>query len=195
MVARMGNSYSILLGNKISKQLEIYALRSHWLYSIQFFEMIWFTWHILYCTCRFLYRNQSVCPPLVTLCHSQTPTVDIAHRCHDPFESVGEYIASHLRRVQGTHLIKAVTLVCRNLPLRRRLFILQQNLPSGTAPPLRKASTQPNKCIGMLTKLECLSSTAMTWTRRWTTITQIPRLEIFAQFFDSTRWNTHQTVV
>ena len=43
MVAMMAKSYSILLGNKISKQLEVFMLRSHWIYCLRLFNMIPFS--------------------------------------------------------------------------------------------------------------------------------------------------------
>ena len=48
MEARIGNSYSTLMGNKSSRQLETFSLRSHWIYSLEFFDMIPFMWRILY---------------------------------------------------------------------------------------------------------------------------------------------------
>jgi len=47
MEVRVGKSYSILMGNKTSKQLETFVLRSHWIYSLEFFDMIPFMWRIL----------------------------------------------------------------------------------------------------------------------------------------------------
>ena len=48
MEARMGKSYSILMGNKTSKQLETFSLRSHWIYTLEF--STWFHSCGAYCT-------------------------------------------------------------------------------------------------------------------------------------------------